>query len=107
MKQLEAEEARAVDLRELKRVLKYVRRLHALMNDDSVLMLVLAGREGGVRSGVRDPADLRGRCFIAHKCSELDALEAQVAELYARVKSTTSTTTTNESKQQQQQQQTT
>ena len=54
------------------------------MCDDSLLMVAFTGRTEQPRldDGMESDDFFKGRCFLKHKCVEMEQLEVEVKELY-------------------------
>lgn len=82
-----------IDQEELIQVLKYVKKIYKKMDDDSMLVVALTGRDekNGITNflGEKKLENCnklnRGRCFLTIKNLELDKMENEIKELYDTV----------------------
>lgn len=90
---IENNQQNGIDEKELNQVLKYIRKVYKKLDDDSMLVVALTGRnEQNVPTNFlreknkNDFSKLnRGRCFLTIKNLELEKMEKEVKELYHTV----------------------
>lgn len=82
-----------IDEKELNQVLKYVKKIYKKLDDDSMLVVALTGRnEKNVHTNFLDEKNIdkfnkinRGRCFLTIKNIEIEKMEKEIKELYDTV----------------------